>query len=824
MQLSVERVRWGLLAGALVLVAVIAGVLSYGHYRAVKAWRQILARSGATITHETNGVTYSQSVGGKKIFTVYAKREVPHGNGKYTLEDGKLVLFGPNGQPTDHISAAQMEYDEKQGVAHAAGEVDMEIEPPVALTSGRGNPAVSPALPSAGEGNGAGSAQPQVMHVRTSGLTYVKKLGVAATDQDVEIDYAGMHGHARGAEFDSGQDIVHLLADVRVNGNFRGAPATLTAAKADLDRDNDQIVLDSPVLHSGARMASAAHAVLHVRKDGSLDLVDANGSVMLREDTRAVTARTLHASMNERSQLKSAELAGGVQLADANPERPIQAMAETAKIGFDEAGYAKSAVMNGAVTVAIQDHRAGAAALQRAMGADRVTLTLERVKHGTRVASVDGQGNAWAHGNAVAHGPDGKRGALKTTSVAGDDLRLTLAQNAAGKDEPQTLNGAGHTRLEQKMPDGTVQTSAGDTLQAQFAQQPTGGLDIAAAEQMGNVQIRSVPGKPGEQPSDGVAERASFDGTANALTLRGHPRLTRGDTSVAAETIRMMQQTGEAVATGSVEASFVGVNAKPGAPMTHVLAAEAVLQRGAQTVEFHGTDTAPARMWQEGSQVQAANLLLDRQRDSMQAWPRSPQGVVRAIFASAASGTGTAGARKSTGEGDGAQKTKPTLSGERAVTVTSARMDYSGRANEAVFTGGVLAEGQDGKVHAQRGVAFLQPKQTASVGTAKGTSPAKSEPDPVAASVQKIVLSGEVRLEQPGRTATGDQLLYTAATGEYVLTGSPGHPPHVFDEKQGSITGATLLFRSPDSTIVVAGMAAGEPASHRVHTETTVKK
>jgi lipopolysaccharide export system protein LptA len=90
----------------------------------------------------------------------------------------------------------------------------------------------------------------------------------------------------------------------------------------------------------------------------------------------------------------------------------------------------------------------------------------------------------------------------------------------------------------------------------------------------------------------------------------------------------------------------------------------------------------------------------------------------------------------------------------------------------------------------------------------------------VAASVEKIVMSGAVKVQQPGRVGTGEQLLYTAATGEFVLTGTPGHPPHLVDEKQGSITGATLLFRSADSTIVVAG----EPASRRVHTEMTIRK
>src|SRR6185437_12574337 len=231
MRLSVERLRWGLLAGALLLVGVLIVLLSYGRYRAVQLLKQIVKRSGATISHETNGVTYSQAVGGKTIFTLHAKRAVPHGNGRYTLEDGTLVLYGKDGQPADRISGANFDYDEKLGLAHAAGEVEMEIVPPAGLTQGPGGEKAKSSVGRA----------PQVIHVRTSGLTYVKKLGVAATDQDVEIEYAGIHGHAKGAEFDTGQSLVHLLADVRVDGMLRGAVGTLTATKADLDRDQNVI-------------------------------------------------------------------------------------------------------------------------------------------------------------------------------------------------------------------------------------------------------------------------------------------------------------------------------------------------------------------------------------------------------------------------------------------------------------------------------------------------------------------------------------------------------------------------------------------------------
>jgi lipopolysaccharide export system protein LptA len=641
MRLSVERLRWGLLAGALLLVGVVVLLLGYGRYRAVQAWKQILKRSGATITHEADGVTWSQALGDKKIFTLHGKHVIPHGDGKYTLEDGMLVLYGANGQATDRISAAQMEYDQKQGVAHAAGVVDMEIEPPAALT---------------GKGSGIrdqGSGAAQAIHVRTSGLTYVKKLGVAATDQDVEIEYAGMHGHARGAEFNTGQSVVHLLADVRAEGMLRGTvgavgtqgggtPAKLTATKADLDRNQDVIELTGPVVRTGGRTGSAASAILHLRKDGTLEMVEASGGVTLKQDTKTITAATLHAAMNERSQMQRADLGGGVAMLDTNAERPAHAIANTAKIACDQAGYPASVVMDGAVALTMEERRAGEPVLGRQMGAEHVRLTMERVAkpgHGSRVSAVHAIGGAWARGNSVVqaagggHGAGGKPAGLKLTSVAGDDLQLALVQDAEGKDQPQSLSGNGHTRIEQRMPDGTVQTSTGDVLQANFAEGMRG-LEIASAEQTGHVEMRSLPGKAGLEPSEGVAERAQLDGSTDVLTLSGRPRLTRGDTSVTADTVRMMQQTGDAVASGNIAATFVSASAKAGgagsgSAVTHAMAQEAVLHRTAETMELKGTDAAPARMWQGASQVEAANLLLDRGKDSMQAWPAAAGGVVR---------------------------------------------------------------------------------------------------------------------------------------------------------------------------------------------------
>jgi lipopolysaccharide export system protein LptA len=830
MQLSVERLRWGLLAGGLLLVAVLLVLMGYGRYHAVEMWRRIVARSGATITHETNGFTYSQNVAGRTIFTLHAAKAVPYGDGKYTLHDAVLILYGQKGDRTDRIYGADFDYDQKTQVARALGEVHMDLQPPEGLT-GRGTA-------QGGSGPAAVTREtnmesPETIHVRTSGLVYVRKLGVAATDQDVEIAYQGFVGHSRGAEFDSGQSVVHLLHDVRVNGNLRGQPMTMTAAKADLDQEAEVMTLAQPIIRSEGRMrsagrtASAATAVVHLRKDGSVEQVHASGDVVFEEGTRSVHAAVMDAAMSTQSLLEHAEFPSGATVDDRSSARPMHGTARSMRIVCDSAGEPVSVVAAGSVTGEMEQRAAGGQTLHRQMAAERVVLGLKRGGRGRpmQVSEIDATGidatgneatgGAWMRGESPASGA--KRG-LKTTEVAGDELKLMLGLDGRGKDEPQMLTGVGRTRLEQRTQDGAGQSSVGDALEVRFTATGAaggangagaGGLQIASAEQTGHVSLRSVPAvvagaKEAAEVTTGTAQRATYDGESDVMTLYGRPLLERGGTNVMADTITVAEGSGDAVAQGAVKATFVSAKAAPGAEATHATSATALLHRAADTIEFRGTDARPARLWRGASQLEAASVVLDRAHDTLMARPATAKGLVHAVFASMSSGAA--------GKGRGV----PRAGGAQVMRVASTRLDYTGGSREAVFSGGVHAEGATGDVRAARGVAFLKP--AAASGTAKG------ERDLLGGSLDRIVLNGDVRMEQPGRHGTGEQLLYTAATREFVLTGAPGRPAHVVDAQQGSLTGATLVFGSADKSVVVAG----EPGVHgqargRVHTETQMK-
>jgi hypothetical protein len=67
-------------------------------------------------------------------------------------------------------------------------------------------------------------------------------------------------------------------------------------------------------------------------------------------------------------------------------------------------------------------------------------------------------------------------------------------------------------------------------------------------------------------------------------------------------------------------------------------------------------------------------------------------------------------------------------------------------------------------------------------------------------------------------------MLYTEATGQYVLTGTPGRLPKAIDAQQGTVTGTTLIFSDSGSTIIVAGEPATSKGNGtRVRTETEVR-
>jgi len=153
------------------------------------------------------------------------------------------------------------------------------------------------------------------------------------------------------------------------------------------------------------------------------------------------------------------------------------------------------------------------------------------------------------------------------------------------------------------------------------------------------------------------------------------------------------------------------------------------------------------------------------------------------------------------------------------VRILSREMVYTDAEREVEFKGSVQVNDQDGVMRSQVATVYLAGKDSSP--TSRGEAARDGAPGELGLGgrVDRMVASGTVELEQPGRKGSGDKLVYTAEDKTFVLTGTKAAPPKIVDERQGTVTGASLRFRSGDDSVEVL---SGDGAE-RVRTETRMK-
>ncbi len=128
---SIERLRIWLLVGAGLLVLVIASFLGYAHYRAHRFLTELPGKLGIDVTRETNAFTYSQSVGGQDgLYDSCGEGGASTRTGSTRCMMSGLCCTGAQSDRADRIYGSEFEYDPKERVARAMGEVHLDLEAP----------------------------------------------------------------------------------------------------------------------------------------------------------------------------------------------------------------------------------------------------------------------------------------------------------------------------------------------------------------------------------------------------------------------------------------------------------------------------------------------------------------------------------------------------------------------------------------------------------------------------------------------------------------------------------------------------------------------
>jgi lipopolysaccharide export system protein LptA len=297
------------------------------------------------------------------------------------------------------------------------------------------------------------------------------------------------------------------------------------------------------------------------------------------------------------------------------------------------------------------------------------------------------------------------------------------------------------------------------------------------------------------------------------LTLNGQVQMTNIDGSLWAERVVVERKTGDASADGGVKASYR--QGGQGA-IVHVLADRAEMKKASGTAFFHGSAQAAARLWQGGSQVEAPVLEFNQKQRNLRAHGEgagAPMSV-RTVLVSNGSPAPDSATGQTPAPASAPALTKAVARRALVVRVLSREMTYADATRKADFTGGVRVESADGVMRGERATALLE-----QAGAKKQEAPAGV----LGGSVDRVTVNGAIEIDQPGRRATGDKLVYTAGDGLFVLTGTPATPPRVIDQDRGAVTGLELRFRAADESVVISNGERGG-SGPRVHTETRVKR
>ncbi|HXC96647.1 MAG TPA: LptA/OstA family protein [Edaphobacter sp.] len=859
MNVSVERLRLGLLVGAGLLVMVVVAFLGYAHHRAHRFLKELPAKLGVDVRRESNNVTYSQSVEGRTVYTIHAAKEVERSDGKMTLHDVGIVLYGRKQDRADRIYGNEFEYDPKNQVIRAVGEVHIDLQAPQATdANAKMDYAAGKDLHKDATGSEHEATDERLIHVTTSGLVFLQKLGVAATDKDIEFESGGLTGHAVGADYSSDTGVVVLHSAVKVNGLQHERPVVLTATHAVLDRPGQTMVLSQAkyVVVGGkteateGETAQAQHVVVHLRRDGSAERVEGDGDVALTNGAGGrVSAPRGEVTLNLANQPMSAVMTGGVKYGADEPLRQAQGEAAEGHVAFDKKGHPDHVTMSGAVHLHERVRASDAANelwSERELNAGAVELALTTTPAGNAVlqdAKATGEARLKLV-NAAA------KGGTSNSTMSGDVLTAHFVR-MGNADHLSEVHSDGHARIHRVSATGEMDTSSADSLVAHFrpavagaaratkssgkSQQKAdgfggpGGDEVTDATMEGHVVLTELPvKKPGDAvaPSErkATAEKTFYDGDLERATLTGNVVINDGASVLWADRVVMEQQSGDATAEGSVKASYrqSGSSDDP----AHVLAARAELKHDSQITTFHGVAGRPARLWQGGSQVEAPVIQFDQKQQRLQARGEG-QGAPMSVHTVLVRATGTGSAEKA----DAAKTTslgKIVGAGRSDVMrVVSRELVYSDETKKAEFTGGVEAESGDSRVRAQQIVVYLQAALKGSAGKAPAKTTAgdgmkitATNTGFMGGNLERMVLTGHLELEQPGRRATGEQLVYTAGDDLYVLTGTAAALPKVVDDQRGTLTGTSLRFHGGDDNVVVSN---GGESGTKVHTETRVK-
>jgi lipopolysaccharide export system protein LptA len=845
-RLTIERIRTLVLICGVLLVVALGAFLFVGRLRNSLSRRDIPKRLGIDIEQEANGVTYTQAHGGHTLFKIHASKVVQLKNDQAQLHDVQIELYGTDSDRVDRIQGDEFEYDQKDGTATAAGPVEMTLTRPRRAAAQPAtlpaNGGVQPAKNNAAPGT---QPSPDQINVKTSGITFDQKSGLVTTAQRVDFSVGRGSGNSMGAMYDSDQGFLVLEHAVELTSQ-RGEGGGLVVIHADraaFARDSNLCNLREASADFRGDHATAGQAQILFRDDGSAVRLEATEGFTLATPAGGhLAAPTGAMDFDEHNQPRHGHLEGGVTMDSVSGARTVHGVSPTMELEFTPQGALRHAHLERGVEMRSEQTIPPAASGQtedthesRTWRSPVADIEFRAVQGGAG-QSRRGEGKVEP---ATIHGFGGVE--ITGTSQRGNGAAAHSRLSAGEVDGDFTsgsvlthMTGVGAASLEQMAGTGATQKAAGDRIEAQFA--PPSAKSGAANGGAGASQVQSAvltghvvltqtpaPGARAASPIEAWAGKAVYEDAGEWLHLTVSPRIAGDQSQVTADKIDISRQSNEAFAHGNVKATYVdSANQVAGSGNAaeaslgghgpaHIVASDAEMNQSTGIATFRGH----ARLWQLANSISAPVIVLDHQRQMLTAQTTSASDPVTAVLLSSGSPAPSAGNQPGqAGNGTaGAQRATPSVIRVRGGTFTYWDAEHRGEMRSGVL-GKVVAETGTATSTSNQVELLLMPGE---VGQAPGQS-GQAQGALGQARVDRMTASGHVVLTSQGRVGTGEALVYTGATGDYLLTGSASTPPKMTDPQRGTVTGEALIFHSRDDSVSIEGGA------QETETQTTAPK
>ena len=796
--LPIYRLRRWLAVIAVLFSTVVAGMYFYARLRQHSVLKGFPGKISYDIKQTASGFQFSKSEAGRTLFTIRAKdvKEFKL-NGRADLHDVSIILYGRDTSRFDQIYGEDFTFDPKTGNVTARGEVQIDLE-----ANPSGVTAPDQATP---------KELKNPIHLKTSDLIFNRDSGDASTSARVDFRTPQATGWAVGVQYSAKSRMLTLASQIHVTLSGHEA-ASLFATHGTITREPREIVLDQPRMERDSGTLQSEQATFFLGPENEVQRILASGNVNAETRqqqgdhlrTRADEAELLLTSAQ--NLLRTATLTGNVHVVRIGSQ-PMQG--DAGRVVLDFLGQNQLQKVHAAERVHLAQYAASAvppaAKASAAPNFDIAAPVIDFfVAGGRRLDHAQTSGTAQITISPAQNATQASAQPQRTVITA-ERFDAKFAATPEGQSRLTSIHGAPDAKIVNLVPGLPDRVSTSHILDATFL--PEGG--IASVIQQGSVAY--TDGLPLEKRTQAWADKALYTPEDGLLVLTGRPRVSNGGLTTTAKTIRIDRATNDAFADGDVKSAYSDLKEQPNGALLassspiHVTAASMTAHKSSAIAVYEGS----ARLWQDANVIEAPSIQFDRDRRSLvaQGTVAHPVSTVliqeksvqeKLVQPNETQPKVQAGEQPRRAHEEGEHKTnkksKEKFDGASPVTITSARLTYSDADRCAHYDGGVTIRGSGFEATSNQMDAYLLPRSQSSNNQSLSGS----------GRLDRILAQGHVVMQQPGRRADGQTLVFTAADDKFVLTGGP---PSIFDAERGKITGVSLTFFRGDDRVLVEGEA-----------------